>query len=379
MNTDMPSRLPSTEVGDATVLPLPRPEVSPAADPQAFTAQLHHKMDRKTKPPGSLGRLEYLAIRVAEIQQTLNPRLARKRICVYAGSHGIAQAGVSAYPTEVTAQMVFNFLNGGAAINVLARHGGIEVNVIDAGVDTVWPGDLVNEPRFYHRKVRAGTRNFLHEPAMTALECEAALEIGREQVRLAISEGVDIIGIGEMGIGNTTSASALIAALLGFSAEDAVGRGTGVNDAVLAHKIGVVAASIQKHAESTNGPRGLHWLSCVGGFEIAAMAGTILEASRQRLPVVIDGFIATAAAVVALDLHPEAREVCFFSHRGDEQAHGKALAALGVEPLLDFGMRLGEGTGAALAMPVLEAATKILCEMATFDSAGISDAVKKDA
>jgi len=344
-------------------------------------------MDRKTKPPGSLGRLEKLALRVAKIQQDLNPRLARKRICVYAGSHGVAQEGVSAYPTEVTAQMVFNFLSGGAAINVLARHGGIEVHVIDAGVDAVWPGDLVNEPRFYQRKVRSGTRNFMREPAMTPVECEAALEIGREQVRIARADGIDLIGIGEMGIGNTTSAAALVAALLGFSAEEAVGRGTGVNDAVLAQKISVVITAVEKYktavvdstADHHPADNGLYWLSCVGGFEIAAMTGTILEAGKQRLPIVIDGFIATAAAVAAFAIDPSTREVCFFSHRSDEQAHGKTLAALGVEPLLDLGLRLGEGTGAALAMPILEAATKILCEMATFDSAGISEAVKAEA
>jgi nicotinate-nucleotide--dimethylbenzimidazole phosphoribosyltransferase len=343
-------------------------------DPAAFAQQVRNKMDRKTKPPGSLGRLEQLAIRLAEIQQDLNPKLARKRICVYAGSHGVTAEGVSAYPTVVTSQMVFNFISGGAAINVLTRHAGIEVHVIDAGVDAVWPDDLLKEPRFYNRKVRAGTRNFLQEPAMTRQECEAALEVGREQVRLAVADGIQIIGIGEMGIGNTSAASALIVALLNFTAEEAVGRGTGVNDEALVNKVRVISEAVRKHGERAGKPRGEYWLRCVGGYEIAAMTGTILEAASQRLPVVIDGFISTAAAAVAFEMQPEAREVCFFSHRSDEQAHGKTLAALAAEPLFDLGMRLGEGTGAALAMPVLEASAKILCEMATFDSAGISEA-----
>ena len=343
-------------------------------DPEIVQAA-QQKIDRKTKPPGSLGTLEQLAVRLASLQATLEPNLVRKRICVYAGTHGIAAAGVSAYPAEVTAQMVLNFLRGGAAINVLARHAGIELHIIDTGVDTLWPAELGDHPGFYRRSVRRGTRSFLDQAAMTPDECERALEIGREQVRIAGEQGVQIVGIGEMGIGNTTAASCLIAALCGFSPDEVVGRGTGINDTILAHKIRVVTEAIERYSASITGQPGFYWLQAVGGFEIAAMVGTILAAAKVNLPIVVDGFIATAAAVVAFQVEPKSREVCFFSHRSDERAHGKALHALRVEPLLDLRMRLGEGTGAALAIPILEASAKLLSEMATFDAANVSAAI----
>ncbi len=337
-----------------------------------ISASALDKMNRKTKPPGSLGVLEAVAVRLADLQQTLEPKLTHKRICVYAGTHGITSESVSAYPSEVTAQMVLNFLSGGAAINVLARHGGIDIHIVDAGVDADWPDILLNEPSFYFRSVRRGTSNFFREPAMDQIECEQALEIGREQVRYALDDGINLLGIGEMGIGNTTTASALLVALCGLRPEEAVGRGTGIGDVTLQHKIEVVAGAFERYSPFCCEPAGLYWLRVVGGFEIAAMTGTLLEAAKARLPVVVDGFIATAAAAIAFNIDQSSREICFFSHRSGERAHGKALEALKVEPLLDLKMRLGEGTGAALAMPILEAAAKILCEMATFDSAGIS-------
>lgn len=333
------------------------------------------KIDWKTKPKGSLGVLEQIAVRLASLQRTLEPTLTRKRICVYAGTHGITAEGVSAYPSEVTGQMVLNFLRGGAAINVLARHAGIELHVIDTGVDATWPDEIAHKPNFFSRPIRRGTRNFLKEPAMTPKECEQALEIGREQARNALEQGVHLLGIGEMGIGNTTAASCLLAVLCGFSPAEVVGRGTGVNGAALARKIDVVAAAIERYSAAASSQRGFYWLQVVGGFEIAAMTGTILAAAQASLPIVVDGFIATAAAAVAFQMDPRARDVCFFSHRSDEQAHGKALRALRVEPLLDVKMRLGEGTGAALAMPILEASAKLFCEMATFDTANISGAL----
>jgi nicotinate-nucleotide--dimethylbenzimidazole phosphoribosyltransferase len=229
------------------------------------------------------------------------------------------------------------------------------------------------------RSIRRGTRNFLNEPAMSQEECEQAIGIGREQVQRAQTDGVELLGIGEMGIGNTTAASCLLAVLCGFSPAEAVGRGTGVSDAVLARKIEVVSRAIERHSAAafadTSNELGLYWLQVLGGFEIAAMTGTILGAAEISLPLVVDGFIATAAAAAAFQINPRSRNVCFFSHRSDEHAHDKALRVLGVEPLLDLRMRLGEGTGAALAMPVLEAAAKILCEMATFDTANVSGAV----
>ena len=314
-------------------------------------------------------------MRLAILQQSLEPTLTRKRICVYAGSHGVASEGVSAYPSEVTGQMVLNFVRGGAAINVLARHGGIGIHIIDAGVDTDWPDSFLSTPGFYFRSVRRGTSNFYREPAMSEGECRQALEIGREQVRNALEAGIDLLGIGEMGIGNTTAASALLVALCGLKPEEAVGRGTGIDDGSLQRKLEVVAGAYEKYSPASCEPAGLYWLRMVGGFEIAAMAGTLLEAGRARLPVVVDGFIATAAAAAALSIDQNCRKVCFFSHRSSERPHGRALDALKVEPLLDLKMRLGEGTGAALAMPILEAATKILCEMATFESAGVSGAI----
>ncbi len=340
-----------------------------------YSASAFDKINRKTKPPGSLGVLEIVAVRLAELQQTLEPRLTKKRMCIYAGTHGVTSEGVSAYPSEVTGQMVLNFLSGGAAINVLARHSGIDIHIIDTGVDAEWPNILLNQPNFYFRSVRRGTSNFAREPAMNEIEREQALEIGREQVRDALDEGIDLLGIGEMGIGNTTAASALLVALCGLKPEQAVGRGTGIDDASLQRKIEVVAGAFDKYSPLCCEPAGLYWLRVVGGFEIAAMTGTILEAAKARLPVVVDGFIATAAAAAAFSIDQRSREICFFSHRSGEQAHGKALEALKVEPLLDLKMRLGEGTGAALAMPILEAAAKILCEMATFESAGVSGVI----
>ena len=349
----------------------------PELDPAELAAKAWEKIDRKTKPPRSLGKLEKIAVRLAQIQGTMTPGVARKRICVFAASHGVAAEGVSAYPAEVTGQMVLNFLSGGAAINVLARHGDIDLHVIDVGVDAESPGQWA--PNFHIRKSRRGTRNFAVEPAMTPGECAQAMEAGREQARMAWNAGIELLGIGEMGIGNTTSASALFVALLGISPGSVVGRGTGVTDEGLQRKLEVIAKALERHAPPDACERGRHWLEAVGGFEIAAMAGVLLEAAARRLPVVIDGFIATAGAAVAFEIDKSAREVCFFSHCSDEQAHGRVLAALGAEPLLDLQMRLGEGTGAALAMHLLEAAAKIMCEMATFDSAGVSGPVESAA
>jgi nicotinate-nucleotide--dimethylbenzimidazole phosphoribosyltransferase len=334
------------------------------------------KMDRKTKPPGSLGILEAVAVRLANLQKTLEPKLSKKRICVYAGTHGVTAEGVSAYPSEVTGQMVLNYLSGGAAINVLARHGGIDVHIVDTGVAAEWPKVLLDQPNFYFRSIRPGTSNFFQEPAMSSLELGRAFEIGREQVQVALDHGIDLLGVGEMGIGNTTAASALLVALCGLTPEESVGRGTGIGDATLRRKIAVVAAALEKYSPLACAPSGLYWLQVVGGFEIAAITGTILEAAKVQLPIVVDGFIATAAAAAAFNIDPDSREVCFFSHRSDERSHGKVLEILKVEPLLDLRMRLGEGTGAALAMPILEAAAKILCEMATFESAGVSGSIE---
>jgi len=334
-----------------------------------LTAELvQRKFDQKTKPVGSLGMLEKLGVQLAVVQDTLSPSVSRKRIGVFAGSHGVARRGVSAYPAAVTAQMVQNFLNGGAAINVLARHGGIELRIINAGVE----GELsaLHAPNFRNEPVRQGTRDFVDEPAMTEAECETAIAIGRSELEKAKQDGIELFGIGEMGIGNTTSASALCAALLPTPVEELVGRGTGIDDEQLAHKIQVVKMAIALHQKKCHSPRA--WLAAVGGFEIAAMTGAVLAAFEHRLPIVIDGFIATAAALVAIKENPKVQSVCFFAHCSDETGHRAVLEHLGAEPILSLKLRLGEGTGAALAMPIIEATAKLLCEMATFESAGVS-------
>lgn len=355
-------------------LPLEPDVTSRSWEKNRFFEAAQRRIAAKTKPPGSLGRLETVAVRLAWMQRNLMPQVRRKRICVFAGSHGIAAAGVSAYPSEVTWQMVLNFLDGGAAINVLARHGGIEVHVVDAGVDADWPEPVRARPDFFVRKLRRGTRNFLEERAMTPAECDCALQAGREQAQLAAANGIQLLGIGDMGIGNTTAASALFAALLGLDAREVVGRGTGVSDAGIERKLEAVAGALRKHVPGAVSAR--DWLEAVGGYEIVAMTGTILEATTRRLPAVVDGFIATAAAAAAFLIEPACREYTFFAHRSGERAHGAVLAALDADPLVDLGMRLGEGTGAALAMHLIDAAAKIMCEMATFESAGVSGPAK---
>ncbi len=327
------------------------------------------KINQKTKPLGSLGLLEEIAVQLCVIQNTLMPTIAKKRMLIFAASHGIADEGVSAYPKEVTGQMVLNFLRGGAAINVLTRHGGIELCVIDVGVDMDFGSD-VDSHLFFNRKVRYGTRNFLKEPAMTFSEFSKAIEGGREQVRLAKFAKVSLLGIGEMGIGNTTSASAIFSAMLGWSAEETVGRGTGANDLTLRRKIQVVEQAIAKH--KIENADVAHWLSCVGGFEIVAMVGVLLEAAEQKIPVVVDGFIATAAALAAIKMNDNVRDICFWGHCSNEKAHKQILNYIGAKPLLNLDMRLGEGTGAALAMHLVEAAAKIMCDMASFEDAKVS-------
>jgi nicotinate-nucleotide--dimethylbenzimidazole phosphoribosyltransferase len=324
-------------------------------------------MDCKVKPPGSLGRLESLAVRLAVLQETLEPRMERGRILVFAADHGVTAEGVSAYPREVTAQMVRTFASGGAAVTVLARNLGLEVEVVDAGVDA----ELPPLPGVVTNKVRRGSRNFLQEPAMSPNELEAALEAGRAAARRAADAGADAVGLGEMGIGNTTSAAALLSALTGAPPAETVGRGTGVDDRGLAHKRAVVEAALRLHAPHLSHPRSA--LAALGGLEIAALAGAALEAARLRRAVLVDGFISTAAVLAAVRLDPEIRPALFYSHRSAEAGHGLALAALEASPLLEFGMRLGEGTGSALAFPILKAAAAVLREMATFSTAGVSD------
>ncbi|HEV2851334.1 MAG TPA: nicotinate-nucleotide--dimethylbenzimidazole phosphoribosyltransferase [Thermoanaerobaculia bacterium] len=324
-----------------------------------------NEMDQKVKPPGSLGRLESLAVRLAAYLETLEPRVERGRVLIFAADHGVSREGVSAYPREVTAQMVKTFSSGGAAITVLARTLGLEVEVIDVGVDA----DLPEMPGVVSAKVRRSSRNFLEGPALTPEELDSALEAGRAAVDRAA--GADTIALGEMGIGNTTAAAALLSALTGAPPEETVGRGTGVDDERLAHKRAVVAKALRLHERALNTPRTA--LATVGGLEMAALAGAAIEAACQRKLVLVDGFISTVSALAAVRMNPFIRPALFFAHRSAEAGHGRALEALEAEPLLDLGMRLGEGTGSALAFPILKAAAAILREMATFSQAGVSD------
>ena len=320
-----------------------------------------------TKPPGSLGRLEDIANRCVAIRESFELIANRPRIVLFAADHGVCAEGVSPYPQEVTAQMVLNFLSGGAAVNALARSGNLELKVVDVGVVTLLP----LSSHLISRRVASGTRNFCAQPAMTEDEMTAALGTGIEVAGDSAMEGCDLLGFGEMGIGNTTSASAIAAALTRAPMEEVVGSGTGADDACMARKRSAIQRALALHADALATPLGI--LRCVGGLEIAAMCGFCLGAAARRIPVVTDGFIATAAAVLATRLSPPASGYLFASHRSTEPGHAHFFALLKQDPLLDLGMRLGEGTGAALAIGLIRAAIAAFTGMATFAAAGVSN------
>jgi nicotinate-nucleotide--dimethylbenzimidazole phosphoribosyltransferase len=322
---------------------------------------------RLTKPPGSLGVLEEIANRLAAIRQTLRPEVSRQRIYIAAADHGVVVEGVSAYPREVTAQMVYNFLRGGAAINVLARHGRIEVRVVDAGVDA----DFLDAPGLIRAKILRGTANFTSGPAMTREQAMRSITIGIELARTAAAKGIELLGIGEMGIGNTTSASAITAALTRLAPEVVTGRGTGVDDAGWRRKVSAVERALA--VNMPDGDDALDLLAKLGGAEIGVMTGLALGAAAERIPVVADGFISTSAAALAYLFCPNVRDYLFIAHRSQEAGHDALIEFIGLRPLLDLQMRLGEGTGAALAMHLIGAAAMLLGEMATFTEAGVSD------
>lgn len=331
----------------------------------------HRRLLHLTKPRGSLGRLEDLAAQLCGIQQTLRPHVSNRLIIVCASDHGVAAEGVSAFPSSVTAQMVANFATGGAAINALAQAAGARVRVIDVGVH----GPLVADgpgAEIVRARVRDGSGNIAREPAMSEPELWEAVAVGLDQADRAAAEGVDLLGIGEMGIGNSTPASALTAALTGLETARVTGRGTGIDDAALAHKRAVLERVLTRHHPRADRP--LEALGLVGGLEIAALCGLVAGGAASRLPIVIDGFIATSAALVAVAACPEIRHYLFAGHRSTEPGHVVQLEHLGLQPLLDLEMRLGEGTGAALAMSVLGAACAAFNGMATFESAGVSGA-----
>jgi nicotinate-nucleotide--dimethylbenzimidazole phosphoribosyltransferase len=335
--------------------------------PTDLDADIQAHLDDLTKPPGSLGRLEEIAARYCAITRTTRPRMGLKAIYTFAGDHGVAEEGVSAFPKEVTPQMVRNMLAGGAAINVLAQHVNAQVNVVDVGVED----PLDDAPRLIKKKVRPGTANIATGPAMTRDEAERAVMIGVNLARDAVSRGVTLFGTGEMGIANTTPSSALFAALLPCPVEEITGRGTGVDDEGLQRKIRVIKQALSTNRVHLTDP--LETLAALGGLEIAGICGLVLGAASSRVPVVVDGFISSAAALVACRLNEAVPGYIFFSHRSAETGHSTFLRLFGAETILDLGMRLGEGTGAALAMSVIEAAVKVYNEMATFSGAGVSE------
>lgn len=333
---------------------------------QEWLAQARAHQDQLTKPPGSLGYLEELGVRLAAIQQTLRPTLGKGAVIVCAADHGVTAEGVSAYPSEVTAQMLLNFRAGGAAINQIARAADAQVYVLDVGINSPTPSP---------ERVRSGTGNIAREAAMTRAEAEQAIQVGAEAARRAIAEGATILAAGDMGIGNTTAAAALTAALLGLEARAVTGRGTGVDAARYQNKVQVVATALRRAqarlGELTKaGP--LKVLAELGGLEIAAVAGVFLAGAEAGLPLVTDGFPVTAGALLACRINPNVRDYLFAGHRSLEPGHSRQLEALGLRPVLELDMRLGEGTGAVLSFPILRAAASVMAGMATFAQAGVS-------
>ncbi len=323
------------------------------------------RQDQLTKPQGALGVLEDISIRVAGMTGEPLPRPGRKVILVMAADHGVVAEGVSLFPSEVTAQMVLNFLGGGAAINVLARHAGADVRVTDVGV-----ASPLSQPGLLSRRVRAGTENMALRQAMTREEAVASLEVGIDVALKEIGEGAKFLATGDMGIGNTTAASAITSVFTGLEPELLTGRGTGLDDEALSRKIEVVRAALNLHHPDPADPLGV--LAKVGGLEIGAIAGVMLAAAAERRPVLVDGFISTAGALIAAALAPLARHYMIASHLSVERGHRAALDRLQLRPVIDADMRLGEGTGAALTFLVVDAALKLLAEMATFGEAGVS-------
>ncbi|EPZ86107.1 nicotinate-nucleotide--dimethylbenzimidazole phosphoribosyltransferase [Burkholderia cenocepacia BC7] len=340
------------------------PAIAPLDD--ALRKRLQHVIDHKTKPPGSLGQLEAVALQIGLIQHTERPVVQRPATIVFAGDHGIAAEGVSPYPQAVTAQMVANFLAGGAAINAFSGVAQSTLEIVDAGVASPLPlsDRLVSLP------VARGTRNFAAQPAMTRDEAMAALAAGAARVRLHASLGTNVIGFGEMGIANTSSAACLMSRLLDVPIDACVGRGTGLDDQGLAHKRAVLGRALVKHSHAI---APLDVLATFGGFEIAMMTGAYLAAASERMTILVDGFIATAALLVAERIAPGVRDYCVFSHTSHEAGHRRMLEHFGAKPLLALDLRLGEGTGAALALPLVRAAAAFLSEMASFESAGVDN------
>lgn len=324
------------------------------------------KIDGKTKPVGSLGVLERIALQVGMIQNTLSPELNNPHILVYAADHGIAREGISPYCQEVTWQMVLNFLQGGAAINVFCRQSKIQLLIVDAGVNYDFPH---NHPKLVRNKIKKSTENFLHRPAMSVKQAQKSIDKSANIVRSIYEQGCNIIGFGEMGIGNTASASALMSVMSDIPIEECVGRGAGLDTYGVREKQKKLLNAIAKHGKPDTL---LKVISTYGGFEIAQMVGGILQAAELKMIVLIDGFISTVAFFLAQAIEPDVKDYCLFCHQSSEHAHRRLLSLLDVKPLLDLEMRLGEGTGAAVAYPIIQSAVNFLNQMASFASAQIS-------
>ncbi len=333
-----------------------------------FGEQAQERLDSLTKPQGSLGRLEEFAKQLVAITGKDMPELDKKVVFTFAGDHGVADEGVSAFPKEVTPQMVMNFVNGGAGINVLARHAGAEVVAVDVGVDYDFGG--LDKEGFMSRKVVSGTKNMRKGPAMTREEAEKCINVGIELANEYAKKGCKIFGTGEMGIANTTPSSAITALLTGVPVEDITGRGTGINDEAWKNKVQVIKDSISVNNPDASDP--IDVVSKIGGAEIAAIAGLVIGAAANKIPVVIDGFISTAGALIAYMIEPKTRDYMFAAHKSQEIGHKALLEKIGLRPILDLDMRLGEGTGAALAMLIIEGGLKIYKEMATFAEAEVA-------
>ncbi|MBI4619699.1 MAG: nicotinate-nucleotide--dimethylbenzimidazole phosphoribosyltransferase [Desulfobacterales bacterium] len=337
---------------------------------EEYLKQAKLRLDSLTKPRESLGKLESIAQKYAAIKEDLNPSINRKVIFTFAGDHGVVEEGVSAFPKGVTIQMVLNMLAGGAAVNVLARNVGAKVVVVDIGVDH----DFEPAQGLVINKIGYGTKNLSTGPAMTRDEALRSIKVGVDLADEYSKKGMDIIGTGEMGIGNTTPSSAILSVLSGLSAKEVTGRGTGIDDRALQKKVDVIERGIRLNQPDPQDP--IDVLAKVGGFEIGGIAGLMIGGAFHRIPVVVDGFISTAGAMIAVALWPTIAEYLFYAHLSSEAGHKRILERLGHEPILDLGMRLGEGTGAAMAISVIEAAVKVMTEMATFTSAGVDEALK---
>ena len=340
------------------------PHINPVDIKLAEALQL--KINQKTKPLGALGVLESLALKVGLIQQSLHPKLHHPKAFIFAGDHGITAENISLFPQAVTAQMVLNFVAGGAAINVFAKQMGFDLEIVDAGVNAEFASNLPIQ----HKKIAKGTQNFLYAPAMSHAQCLAAMQGGEALISKSVAQGSNVFAFGEMGIGNTTSAAAIMSVLCGLSVHACTGRGTGLDNQGLLHKTAVIEAAIAKHQPALSSP--LAVLTHLGGLEIAMMVGAMLSAASHQCVVIVDGFICSAAALVATKIQPNFLDYCVFSHASEESGHQQMLQHMDARPILDLNLRLGEGTGAVLAYPLLQAAVNFLNEMASFETAKVS-------